>query len=119
MRCSKRCRSTRAAITQDDWTSYPILTMADIPEIKVVLLHNPKVGSLRRRFGGGECARGAGHRSGVARRDRKDHAAASDEARLCAGGFESIAEHQPFEVFFAMQLRLGTKTARIGSLLVL
>jgi CO/xanthine dehydrogenase Mo-binding subunit len=32
-------------ITQDDWISYPIPTMADVPEIKVVLLNNPKVGS--------------------------------------------------------------------------
>ena len=27
-----------SGITQDDWNSYPILTMADIPEIKVELL---------------------------------------------------------------------------------
>src|SRR5271169_6752254 len=38
-----------SGITQDDWISYPILTMADIPEIKVVLLNNPKVGT----YGGG------------------------------------------------------------------
>jgi len=38
-----------SGITADDWTSYPIATMADIPEIKVVLLHNPKVGT----YGGG------------------------------------------------------------------
>ena len=49
-----------SGITQTDWTSYPILKMADIPEIKVVLLNNPKVGSLRRRFGSGECAGCAG-----------------------------------------------------------
>jgi CO/xanthine dehydrogenase Mo-binding subunit len=42
-------------ITQDDWISYPILTMADIPEIKVVLLNNPKVGS----YGGGSEAANA------------------------------------------------------------
>jgi len=34
-----------SGITQDDWISYPIPTMADIPEIKVVLLNNPKVGA--------------------------------------------------------------------------
>ncbi len=38
-----------SGITQDDWISYPILTMADMPEIKVVLLNNPKVGT----YGGG------------------------------------------------------------------
>ena len=56
-----------SGITQDDWNSYPIPTMADIPEIKVVLLHNPKVGSLRRRFGSSECTRCASHRSGAPR----------------------------------------------------
>jgi CO/xanthine dehydrogenase Mo-binding subunit len=34
-----------SGITTEDWNSYPIPTMADIPEIKVVLLHNPKVGA--------------------------------------------------------------------------
>ena len=38
-----------SGVTQDDWLSYPILTMADIPEIKVELIHNPKVGA----YGGG------------------------------------------------------------------
>ena len=38
-----------AGITTDDWISYPIPTMADIGEIKVVLLNNPKVGT----YGGG------------------------------------------------------------------
>lgn len=36
-------------------TSYPILTMADVPEIKVVLIHNPKVGA----YGGGSEAANA------------------------------------------------------------
>lgn len=44
-----------SGITQDDWNSYPILTMADIPEIKVVLLNNPKVGA----YGGGSEAANA------------------------------------------------------------
>ena len=44
-----------SGITQDDWNSYPIPTMSDIPEIKVVLLHNPKVGS----YGGGSEAANA------------------------------------------------------------
>ncbi len=42
-------------ITTDDWLAYPIPTMSDIPEIKVVLLHNPKVGS----YGGGSEAANA------------------------------------------------------------
>ena len=44
-----------SGITVEDWSSYPILTMADIPEIKVVLLNNPKVG----RYGGGSEAANA------------------------------------------------------------
>src|SRR5579863_8518152 len=44
-----------SGITNEDWTTYPIPTMADIPEIKVVLLHNPKVGS----YGGGSEAANA------------------------------------------------------------
>ena len=44
-----------SSVTQDDWLSYPILTMADIPEIKVELIHTPKVG----KFGGGSEAANA------------------------------------------------------------
>ena len=44
-----------SGITQDDWVSYPIPTMSDIPELKVVLLHNPKVGA----YGGGSEAANA------------------------------------------------------------
>ncbi len=44
-----------SGVTQDDWHGYPILTMADVPEIKVVLLNNPKVGS----YGGGSEAANA------------------------------------------------------------
>jgi CO/xanthine dehydrogenase Mo-binding subunit len=44
-----------SGITTEDWASYPIPTMADIPEIKVVLLHNPKVGA----YGGGSEAANA------------------------------------------------------------
>ena len=44
-----------SGVTQDDWASYPIPTMADIPEIKVVLLNNPKVGT----YGGGSEAANA------------------------------------------------------------
>jgi nicotinate dehydrogenase subunit B len=34
-----------SGITVRDWRTYPILKMSDIPEIKVVLLHKPEVGS--------------------------------------------------------------------------
>jgi CO/xanthine dehydrogenase Mo-binding subunit len=44
-----------SGVTQDDWASYRIPTMADIPEIKVVLLNNPKVGT----YGGGSEAANA------------------------------------------------------------
>jgi len=44
-----------SGVTQDDWNSYPILTMADIPEIKVELIHNPTVG----KYGGGSEAANA------------------------------------------------------------
>ena len=43
-----------SGITTEDWISYPIPTMADIPEIKVVL-NNPKVGA----YGGGSEAANA------------------------------------------------------------
>ena len=33
-----------SGVTNRDWRTYPILTMADIPEIKVVLLNRPEVG---------------------------------------------------------------------------
>ena len=44
-----------SGILQNDWNSYPILTMADMPEIKVELIHNPKVGT----YGGGSEAANA------------------------------------------------------------
>lgn len=44
-----------SGITTEDWNSYPIPTMSDIPEIKVVLINNPKVGA----YGGGSEAANA------------------------------------------------------------
>jgi nicotinate dehydrogenase subunit B len=44
-----------SGITTDDWAAYPIPTISDIPEIKVVLINNPKVGS----YGGGSEAANA------------------------------------------------------------
>lgn len=44
-----------SGITARDWRTYPILKMADIPEVKVVLLHKPEVGA----YGGGSEAANA------------------------------------------------------------
>ena len=44
-----------SGITNRDWRTYPILKMADIPEVKVVLLNRPEVGS----YGGGSEAANA------------------------------------------------------------
>ena len=44
-----------SGITNRDWRTYPILKMADIPEIKVVLLNRPEVGN----YGGGSEAANA------------------------------------------------------------
>ncbi len=44
-----------SAITARDWRTYPILKMADIPEIKVVLINHPEVGA----YGGGSEAANA------------------------------------------------------------
>jgi nicotinate dehydrogenase subunit B len=37
-----------SAVTTADWSSYPIATMAEIPEIKVVMLHRPEVATTDR-----------------------------------------------------------------------
>lgn len=37
-------RFDESGITSEDWRSYPIATMADLPEIKVVLINRPEVG---------------------------------------------------------------------------
>jgi CO/xanthine dehydrogenase Mo-binding subunit len=44
-----------SGITSRDWRTYPILKMADLPEIKVVLLNKPEVGT----YGGGSEAANA------------------------------------------------------------
>jgi hypothetical protein len=44
-----------SGIASRDWRTYPILKMADIPEIKVVLLNRPEVGT----YGGGSEAANA------------------------------------------------------------
>lgn len=37
-------RFDESGVTAGDWLTYPILTMADVPEISVVLTHRPEVG---------------------------------------------------------------------------
>src|SRR2546427_12049933 len=44
-----------SGITSRDWRSYPILTIADVPEVKVVILNHPEVGA----YGGGSEAANA------------------------------------------------------------
>jgi len=51
----EEARFDESAITARDWRTYPILKMADIPEIKVVLLNRPEVGT----YGGGSEAANA------------------------------------------------------------
>ncbi len=51
-----------SGITTEDWSNYPIPTMSDIPEIKVVLINNPKVGA----YGGGSEAANAMAASAIA-----------------------------------------------------
>jgi CO/xanthine dehydrogenase Mo-binding subunit len=34
-----------SGVTSRDWRSYPILTMADVPEVKVVILSHPEIGA--------------------------------------------------------------------------
>ena len=51
-----------SAVTSRDWRTYPILTMADVPEVKVVILGHPEVGA----YGGGSEAANALALSAVA-----------------------------------------------------
>jgi nicotinate dehydrogenase subunit B len=44
-----------SGVTSRDWRSYPIATMADVPEMKVVILNHPEVGA----YGGGSEAANA------------------------------------------------------------
>ncbi len=43
------------AVTARDWRTYPILTMADVPQLEVVILNRPEVGD----YGGGSEAANA------------------------------------------------------------
>jgi nicotinate dehydrogenase subunit B len=45
MTIHEELRFDDSTITSSDWMSYPIATMAELPEIKVVLHHHPEVGS--------------------------------------------------------------------------
>ena len=51
----EEARFNESGITSSDWFSYPILKMADVPEIKVVLINRPEVGT----YGGGSEAANA------------------------------------------------------------
>ncbi len=51
----EEARFDESGITVRDWRTYPILKMSEVPEIKVVLLNNPKVGA----YGGGSEAANA------------------------------------------------------------
>ena len=51
----EEARFDESGITTRDWFTYPILKMADIPEIKVVILNKPEVGA----YGGGSEAANA------------------------------------------------------------
>ena len=44
-----------SGVTTRDWRTYPVLKMADIPEVKVVLLNRPETG----KYGGGSEAANA------------------------------------------------------------
>jgi len=44
-----------SGVTSRDWRTYPILTMADVPEVKVIILPHPEVGA----YGGGSEAANA------------------------------------------------------------
>jgi len=44
MALKEELRFDESGITTNDWRSYPIATMADLPEIKVILMHKPEVG---------------------------------------------------------------------------
>ena len=55
-------RFDESGVNTADWRSYPIATMADLPEIKVVLIHRPEVG----RYGQGSEAANALASSAIA-----------------------------------------------------
>jgi CO/xanthine dehydrogenase Mo-binding subunit len=44
-----------SGVTSRDWRTYPILTMAEVPDVKVVLINRPEVG----KYGGGSEAANA------------------------------------------------------------
>ena len=81
-----------SGITNRDWRTYPILKMADVPDVKVVLLNKPEVGN----YGGGSEAANALAAPAIA-------AALFDatgkimrrlpvEAGLCPGSAQSVRE---------------------------
>jgi CO/xanthine dehydrogenase Mo-binding subunit len=45
MTLKEELRFDESGVTSVDWRTYPIATMADLPEIQVVLINRPEVGS--------------------------------------------------------------------------
>ena len=84
-----------SVVTSRDWRSYPVLTMADVPEIKVVILHSPGGRVVRRRLGGRQRAGGVGDCRGVLRRHREDRPPAAAEAGIRAVRSEGVGENAP------------------------
>jgi len=80
----------QSGVRQDDWNSYPILTMADIPEIEVVPDQQSVDGGLRRWVGSGERAGCAGDRGGAASCDWQADSENSAEAGVCEGVDEGV-----------------------------
>ncbi len=44
MALHEEVRFDESGVISSDWRSYPIATMADLPEIKVVMINRPEVG---------------------------------------------------------------------------
>ena len=84
-----------SGVTSRDWRSYPILTMDDVPEVKVVILTAPGGGRIRRRIGSGQCAGGVGNCRSLLRRDRQERAPAAAEAGVRAVTVEGVATQEP------------------------
>ena len=55
MALHEELRFDESGVVSSDWQSYPIATMADLPEIKVVMINRPDVG----RYGQGSEAANA------------------------------------------------------------
>jgi len=83
-----------SGITTEDWHSYPIPNHGDIPEIQVLLLHNPEVGA----YGGGSESAMHGCASDLLRRSTTRRGRSCGGFRwkpgVCASGFEDVKRSQ-------------------------